>query len=82
MKKILLLASFWIFTCITVNAQNFSFSCTRDTLMPCGSSCITLRTTIPNIKDLSGTSGDYVINPVSGSGISNGCFRPDIQPNG
>ncbi len=74
MRKILLLLllSFHLLT----NAQSsFTFSCTRDTLIPCTVPCITLKAKIP---DLHGLSDSYVLNPLSGA--ANGCYSPYVAP--
>jgi hypothetical protein len=51
-------------------ASAFSFNCTKDTVMECGQSCITLRTTIPSIKAF---SDQYIVSKAS-------CFKPPVNP--
>jgi len=60
-----------------LTAQNFSFNCTRDTLVPgCPTNlCITLKALIPDIK---GLTSSYSLNP--GSTIP-GCFPVYVAPN-
>ena len=56
--------------------QNFSFNCTKDTLVPgCSNSCITLKALIPDIK---ASSSSYAINPIS---ASSRCFPNYVAPN-
>ena len=57
-----------------IQAQNsFSFNCTIDTTFNCSISCITLRTTIP---DVHASSSSYVVNQTN----TNGCFRGYVDP--
>ncbi len=77
MKKILL-----TFICLLLIffawAQNsFNFNCTKDTVISCEIACITLKAQIPNI---SSTTDDYVVNPLSGVQAPNGCFHPYVDP--
>jgi gliding motility-associated-like protein len=56
-------------------AQAFNFSCARDTtVFQCTPSCITLKTTIPDIR--ASTAG-YTVNQVS---IAGTCFSPYVAP--
>lgn len=73
-----LIFSGWLLIfCNPANTQNFSFNCSRDTLIPgCPANlCITLKSTIPDIYRL---ASSYTLNP--GSNIP-GCFPVYAQPN-
>ncbi|MDB5197148.1 MAG: hypothetical protein JWP88_1519 [Flaviaesturariibacter sp.] len=60
--------------------QGFNFSCARDTnLTGCATSCITLKTTIPELR---GATSSYTVTKISGNGAGGtGCFAPYVQPN-
>lgn len=75
--KLIFAVLFWISCLITgaqIPASSFSFSCVKDTLIPCGDSCITLNTTVPRIMS---ATGSYTVNRIS---YPEGCFRPYISP--
>ena len=55
-------------------SQSFTFSCTRDTAIPCSQTCFTLYAKIP---DLHGLSNTYSVNPLS---ATNGCYNPYVPP--
>ncbi|MBK6384690.1 MAG: hypothetical protein IPF69_14815 [Chitinophagaceae bacterium] len=56
-------------------AQSFSFTCTRDTIIPgCNPVCFTLKGIIP---DIYGTTSSYNINPTS---TIPGCAPVYVQP--
>ncbi len=61
----------------SISAQNFSFNCSKDTLVPgCPANlCITLQSLIP---DLRGLSSSYTLNPGS---TTSGCFPIYVAPN-
>jgi len=47
---------------ITLNAQNLSFNCPRDTSLACNVNCLTLQGIIPNLR---GAGNDYTFNNVT-----------------
>lgn len=74
MRKIVLLVAFTgLFS--SLKAQNsFSFSCARDTSIPCTVGCINLKAKLPDIK---ANAPGYTINPLSSS-VS--CFANYVSP--
>ena len=57
-----------------LKAQNsFSFNCTKDTTIECTNSCITLKTTLPDIYS---STNSYAVNQTS----SLSCFRSYVNP--
>ncbi|MBL0359345.1 MAG: hypothetical protein IPP72_21890 [Chitinophagaceae bacterium] len=58
-----LLVIFLLFFALSATAQSgFVFNCTRDTVLSCTESCITLQGYIPNIHSL---ADDYVVSPLN-----------------
>lgn len=53
--------------------SNFSFNCRKDTTIECTNSCLTLRTTLPNVYS---STTSYTVNQLS----SLSCFRPYVSP--
>jgi hypothetical protein len=78
LTKLLVLLSFANFFYKPVCAQSFSFSCTKDTLIPrCTvANCFTITATIPDIHI---QSGAYTVNPIGET--PSGCFPVYVQPN-
>ena len=76
MRNLLLLGFLFLFTFTnrSFSQTTFSFNCARDTTISCTLPCVTLKTTIPNIRALSNT---YTVNPITGNG---NCFRPYVSP--
>ncbi len=76
-KYLVLLFLTFIFY-VPVWAQSFSFSCTKDTLIPLctPANCFTLKTKIPDIHI---QSGSYTVNPIGET--PSGCFPVYVQPN-
>lgn len=66
------LCFFMLFSAVSLHAQSFNFSCTRDsTIGRCETpTCFTLKGIIP---DIHASSLSYTVNAV--------CFNPNIQPN-
>ena len=56
-----------------ISQSNFSFNCRKDTTIECTTSCLTLKTTLPNIYS---STASYTVNQLSA--IS--CFRPYVSP--
>ncbi|MEK7226629.1 MAG: SprB repeat-containing protein, partial [Bacteroidota bacterium] len=75
--RLLIFSGWFLILCNQANTQNFSFNCSRDTLVPgCPANlCITLKSIIP---DIYGLASSYTLNP--GSNIP-GCFPVYAQPN-
>ena len=64
-----------------INAQGFSFSCSRDTIITdCSVSCITLQGVIPDIHAPGATTTTYAVSQLTGAGIPNSCFRNPVSP--
>ncbi len=75
-QKFFIAFSCLLFSISSLNAQNFSFNCGRDTIIPgCNPVCFTLKGIIP---DLYGLSSSYTINPTS---TVPGCFPVYALPN-
>ena len=75
MQKIYTSIVFLLLFITCARAQNFSFTCARDTVLTnCSISCITLKSKIPDIRSSSAT---YVVNPLSSV---SGCFNNYINP--
>jgi gliding motility-associated-like protein len=55
--------------------NSFSFSCAKDTIIECVSSCITLKATIPDIRS---STSSYEINPIAPAGS---CYPVSAIPN-
>jgi hypothetical protein len=51
-------------------AAAFSFNCTKDTVTPCGQTCITLTAMVPAVNEF---SNQYTVNKTA-------CFRPNVMP--
>lgn len=70
--KILVFYFFMLFSAESLDAQSFTFTCTRDTTIGrCETpTCFTLKGIIP---DIHASSLSYTVNPT--------CFSPNIQPN-
>ena len=74
LKSLAAISCFFL-CCSNINAQGFSFNCTRDTIIPgCNNVCFTLTGIIP---DIYATTGSYVINPTS---TTPGCTPVYVQP--
>jgi gliding motility-associated-like protein len=77
LHRVVALLGYLFISCATVNAQSFSFNCTRDTMVPACPAilCITLKGKIPDLHKL---STSYTISPTSSTP---GCFPIYVQPN-
>jgi hypothetical protein len=75
-KLVLVTVLFFLFAS-KLDAQNFSFNCSRDTIIPgCPPNlCITLKALIP---DIHGQTSSYTLNPAS---FTPGCFPVYVAPN-
>lgn len=60
---------------VSTKAQNLSYSCPRDTVLGCGSACMSITARFPDIKSL---ATDYIVSNVS---PTNQC-RPYVDPGG
>ncbi len=78
LTKYLALLSLFAMFCVPILAQSFTFSCTKDTLIPrcTPANCFTLKAKIPDIHL---QSGSYTVNPIGETPSS--CFPVYVQPN-
>lgn len=72
MQKFLTFIVFSALTMHSIAQSNFSFNCKKDTTIECTTSCLTLRTTLPNIYS---STASYSVNQISALG----CFRPYVD---
>ncbi len=73
MKKLALVVGYFLFTTALIAQNGFVFNCTKDTVLNCSQTCITLKAFIPDIHS---GSNDYNVNSISGAG----CFTPPVRP--
>lgn len=73
MNKLLVLVIFVLLTKTSISQTNFSFNCTKDTVIECTSACISLNTTIP---DIHASTQSYSVNQISALS----CFRGYVDP--
>ena len=62
MRKLLLLATFFVVGLTSVKSQDLSFTCPRDTILACGNPCLDIVANIPDIRSL---ASDYTISNIS-----------------
>lgn len=75
--RLLIFSGLFLIFSNLADAQNFSFNCSRDTLVPgCPANlCITLKSIIP---DIHGQTSSYIVNP---SNSYSGCLPVYVAPN-
>lgn len=73
MQKFLTFIVFFVLTMPLRSQSNFSFNCRKDTTIECTTSCLTLKTSLPNIYS---STTSYTVNQLSALS----CFRPYISP--
>lgn len=73
MQKFLTLMIFFAIAKSAIAQSNFSFNCRKDTLIECTTTCLTLKTTVPNIYS---STTSYTVNKSS----TLSCFRPYVNP--
>ena len=73
MQKFLTFIGFFALTIPSIGQGNFSFNCRKDTTIECTTSCITLKTVLPDIHS---STASYTVNQLSALS----CFRPYVSP--
>ena len=73
MQKFLTFMVCFALTTHAICQSNFSFNCRKDTTIECTTSCLTLKTTLPNIFS---STASYTVNQISALS----CFRPYVSP--
>lgn len=75
MKRIVLIILCLPFFITTTKSQNLSYSCPRDTILGCNSTCFTLKAIFPDIRDV---GSNYTLQNIS----SQSACRPYVAPGG
>lgn len=73
MQKFLTFMVFFAVTMPSMGQSNFSFNCRKDTTIECTTSCLTLKTRLPNVYS---STASYSVNEISALS----CFQPYISP--
>ena len=73
MRKLLTVVLFVALSKSAISQNSFSFNCTKDTVIECTTSCLTLTTTLP---DIHAATNSYTVNEITAFS----CFRGYVNP--